>query len=263
MKTTLICLCLIACFPSLLSASETPPWQITRKWTTLDGKFKTEARFVGEIDGAYVLKKTDDGKLIEISKKRLSEADHQFVEQNVSLQPQRKEEARAEVALPSYSVISDTSLKNIKRSVDVRLQTRLTEEQLTELAKEIQKKSPKQYERTFICYYLPDMEPGAGAWATSHFEKDKMDVRFTGIEPSTAKPKSNASDSINMDNYNKIKVGMALPQVEKILGRKAEDSTDLDYNGATEKGWYGKEKGGITVQFKNGKVISKNQIGLK
>jgi hypothetical protein len=37
----------------------------------------------------------------------------------------------------------------------------------------------RKYERVFICYYLPGMEVGAGAWATGHFNPE-LEVKVLG-----------------------------------------------------------------------------------
>ena len=39
---------------------------------------------------------------------------------------------------------------------------------------------PRTYERTFIAYYVPDMQVGAGAWATTHFNPN-LKIRILGL----------------------------------------------------------------------------------
>lgn len=74
--------------------------------------------------------------------------------------------------LPNYSIISDTNLSTIKRSVAVRLEERLSEAAISDIAEDIKRSDPKNFQRTFIVYYLPDGEVGSGGWATSHFNPD-------------------------------------------------------------------------------------------
>jgi len=79
----------------------------------------------------------------------------------------------------SYSIISDKSYNNIKRSVDVRLNSRITKDALGKFAKIIKLGDKNSYQRTFISYYLPGMKVGEGAWATTHFNPD-LEVKILG-----------------------------------------------------------------------------------
>jgi len=70
---------------------------------------------------------------------------------------------------------------------------------LQKLALKLRQGEPIKYDRIFICYLLPGMTPGAGAWATSHFNPN-LEVKIWGttIEEEKAlmsKPK-NSSDNI-------------------------------------------------------------------
>jgi hypothetical protein len=69
----------------------------------------------------------------------------------------------------SFTIIKDSTLKQYKRSVDVRLDRRITKQQLEKLAHEIKSIDNGHYERTFILYYLPYQKPDSGAWASTHF----------------------------------------------------------------------------------------------
>ena len=79
-----------------------------------------------------------------------------------------------------YSIIDDSKHPPIKRSLNIRLAEKVSEDTLRDIAKELKQTDSAQYERTFIVYYLPDMEVGAGGWATSHFYPD-LDVRILGL----------------------------------------------------------------------------------
>lgn len=79
-----------------------------------------------------------------------------------------------------YAIINESTLPGIKRSLDVRLNKRISEDVLTTIAYKLQQEDSRQYRNTFICYYLEDMKVGAGAWATSHFTPD-LEVRILGM----------------------------------------------------------------------------------
>lgn len=79
-----------------------------------------------------------------------------------------------------YSIINDEVLHDIKRSVDVRLKEKITEEQLRALALKIKSENSTEFERTFIGYLLPGMKLNAGAWATTHFNPD-LQVKILGL----------------------------------------------------------------------------------
>lgn len=69
-----------------------------------------------------------------------------------------------------YTIVSDDALPPYKRSLDVRLNKKVSEDVLTAIASELRNRDRRQFERTFIVYYLPDMQVGAGGWATTHFD---------------------------------------------------------------------------------------------
>ena len=79
-----------------------------------------------------------------------------------------------------YTIISDSDFRNEKRSVDVRLKNKVTLDTLGEIARNIKTLQEESYNKTFIFYYLPNMEVGAGAWATSHF-RPELDVKIMGL----------------------------------------------------------------------------------
>lgn len=79
-----------------------------------------------------------------------------------------------------YQIIKDDTFLDYKRSVDVRVQKKISEEQLRTLALKLKAKNPNQFERTFICYYLPGMLVDSGAWATTHFNPE-LEVKVLGL----------------------------------------------------------------------------------
>lgn len=68
-----------------------------------------------------------------------------------------------------YTIIEKSNLGNIKGSIDIRLDKKVTKDFLQKFALELRKNESKKYKSLFITYYLPGMTPGSGAWATSHF----------------------------------------------------------------------------------------------
>jgi len=80
----------------------------------------------------------------------------------------------------SYSIIDSNTFLDYKRSLDVRLNKKVSEDTLRTIALKLKAQDPRSYERTFICYYLPGMEVGSGAWATTHFNPN-LDVKILGL----------------------------------------------------------------------------------
>lgn len=77
-----------------------------------------------------------------------------------------------------YTILKDESMSTIKRSVDVRLKEKVSEEDLRIIAQEI-RAMKGAHDRTFIVYYLPGDQVGAGGWAMTHFNPD-LQVRVLG-----------------------------------------------------------------------------------
>ena len=93
----------------------------------------------------------------------------------------------------SYSILKSDTFLNVKRSIDVRLKEPISESNLRQIALELKAKDPKDYERTFICYFLPGMELDKGAWATTHFNPNlKIQVYgFTAEQDKALREKPN------------------------------------------------------------------------
>jgi len=89
-----------------------------------------------------------------------------FVAQLAMADTSTKKSAKSDTL--TYEIINNQILKSIKRSVDVRLSRRASKDQLRNIANEIMTSDDTEYERTFITFYLPDMQVGTGAWATAH-----------------------------------------------------------------------------------------------
>ena len=82
-----------------------------------------------------------------------------------------------------FSIISVSTLHSIKRTVNVRLNQRVSEDVLHTIA---QKLYVSGYDRTFILYWLPHMEVGTGAWATTHFNPN-LEINILGLTPKQLK----------------------------------------------------------------------------
>ncbi len=85
-----------------------------------------------------------------------------------------------EIPSVAFSIISESDLHNFKRSIDVRLREKISVDELTLIANKLKRSELKTYERTFICYFLPDMEVGLGAWAATHFNPE-LKVEILGL----------------------------------------------------------------------------------
>jgi hypothetical protein len=80
----------------------------------------------------------------------------------------------------SYSIIDSSTLPGIKRSLDVRLNKKVSERTLRAIALNLKSQDSRNYDRTFIAYYLPGWTVDGGAWATTHFNPD-LEVRILGL----------------------------------------------------------------------------------
>ncbi len=79
----------------------------------------------------------------------------------------------------SYEIIDEETNESIgKSNIDIRLNKRVNEEILTEIAKEL-KKTRNEYSKIWIMYVLPNMEVGKGAWATTNFTPE-LEVEILG-----------------------------------------------------------------------------------
>ena len=105
----------------------------------------------------------------------------------------------------TLAIVEDTSMANLKRSVVVELEQPISESELREAAYMIRDSDARNYERTFIEYYLPGMVVGAGAWATTHFNP-ALDVQIYGA-PETPNLQQRAAiptTSVTEDEYWRI-----------------------------------------------------------
>ena len=102
----------------------------------------------------------------------------------------------------TYTVINETKLPGIKRSVDIRLNKPVSEHMLTAIAKTVKASDSTNYERSFIGYYLPDMQVDAGYWATTHYNPN-LDVRILGLSADAAAKLSAKPEATNRDEIGR------------------------------------------------------------
>lgn len=89
--------------------------------------------------------------------------------------------------------------------------------------------------------------------------------RPTPSRSSTSDPSPKGEYSLSIEKYDKIKVGMPRPQVENTLGGKGTEISSSVGGGvkfSVDK-WEGDGFKSIILSFRNDKVMSKSQVGLK
>jgi hypothetical protein len=86
----------------------------------------------------------------------------------------------------------------------------------------------------------------------------------TATTPATAPAASPKVEAVSMAKYEQVKTGMALAEVEKILGKGIETSR-MDAMGTTTVSYNWKNSNGSSMSavFQNDLVTSKMQFGLK
>lgn len=113
----------------------------------------------------------------------------------------------------TYTVINTEVIPGIKRSLDVRLSRKVAEDVLRSIALDLKRGDPKRYERTFIVYYLFDMEVGAGGWATTHFNA-ALEVKILGLTATEEE-----SRAMRVEDAAREVVGSWLDQSPVVGGR--------------------------------------------
>lgn len=111
-------------------------------------------------------------------------------------------EVKIEYLSKSYKIISeDRNLSLGKVSIDVRLNGPISEIELEKIAYKI-KKERNEFDKIWICYYLPGNKVGHGAWATTHFSPI-LKVNILGATKES------------MDKLNKVKVSGQILKIWK------------------------------------------------
>jgi hypothetical protein len=91
-------------------------------------------------------------------------------------------------------------------------------------------------------------------------------VSNTSTVPTTTNsPASTSSAGISMEKYNQIKNDMKKSEVEKIIGSAGEEISSSSGGGFTFSTfkWSGENFATIIISYKDDKVMSKSQYGLK
>ena len=91
-----------------------------------------------------------------------------------------KQSSSTSRALPAHSVIASHANPLSGRQIQVRLAKPIGSAQLRELALKLKGEHAGPDEHALIFYFLPEMVPGTGAWATTHFEPG-LSVRILGL----------------------------------------------------------------------------------
>ena len=103
-------------------------------------------------------------------------------------------------------------------------------------------------------------------------ETTQNEEQKTTEKPSENKPNSTPSDKISekaagvtLANFNKISTGMTYEKVVEILGSNGKVMLENEIGGTKDivYMWEGERHTSITAMFVDGKLDSKNQIGLK
>ena len=88
----------------------------------------------------------------------------------------------------------------------------------------------------------------------------------TPTSPSSSPSTSSKGDyDVTTDKYNQIKIGIARSDVERILGGKGTEISNSVGGGVrfSVNKWEGERYKSIILSFRNDKVMSKSQVGLK
>jgi hypothetical protein len=81
-----------------------------------------------------------------------------------------------------YQIVNNETLGSIKRTVDVVLKEKISEEDLKKVALEIKNSDSKNYEKIFIGYSLQSdkIRKNKNGWATTHFNPN-LEVKVIGL----------------------------------------------------------------------------------
>jgi len=157
----------------------------------------------------------------------------------------------------SYTIIEKSRMGNIKLSIDIRLEQKVSKDFLQKLALKLRQGETIKYDRIFISYLLPGMIPGAGAWATSHFNPNlNVEILGTTIEEEKllmSKPKDSSGEIIGewfgLDDspYTPAKYTLLKKNGKIIMIRKYKDGS-----GSEEEMIQKKQSGKLRFEEKGG-----------
>lgn len=182
------------------------------------------------------------------------------------------------ILLPEFKIEKQNLNEAVKKaSFDIRLGKKASEGNLELIAHNIKAEHPG-FERYFIAYYLPDMEIGTGAWATSHFNPD-LKVEVLGLsEEEEEKLASNPTPDgevigrwLDERPYVGNRITIYKQGAAYKLGRVYSDgsSSDMDLEKTGDKFIYENDFGQyfkieadktLGIYDKDGKITSANQV---
>jgi hypothetical protein len=78
-------------------------------------------------------------------------------------------------------------------------------------------------------------------------------------------PVSSSTSGLTMEKYNQLKIDMPKSEVERILGGPGTEISSSSGGGMTFSvyKWEGEKYTSIILSFKNDRIMSKSQVGLK
>lgn len=119
----------------------------------------------------------------------------------------------------TYEIINEDIVPGTKRSLNIRLDRRVSEKVLQSLSTKLKNSDSSDYERTFILYYLPDMKVDAGAWAKTHYNPD-LEVEILGSTIEEAKALRQSSDDPSREVIGRWLDDDAFSESRLVLYRK-------------------------------------------
>lgn len=93
------------------------------------------------------------------------------------------------VEVPAFTVVERTASPPHKVSFDIRLADKISEQELAVIANHLKAQETASFDRIFILYYLPEMEIGSGAWASTHFNPSLRVKIFESPQPEATSAK--------------------------------------------------------------------------
>lgn len=69
-----------------------------------------------------------------------------------------------------FNIRSEDTKRNVKRVVEIDLQHRISEVEIKTISEQVKANQDKEYERTFLLFFIPDMKESA--WATVSYDPD-------------------------------------------------------------------------------------------
>ena len=95
---------------------------------------------------------------------------------------------------------------------------------------------------------------------------DSSTPRSTPISDSPSSPVASKGDyDLTIDKYKQLRIGQARSEVERILGGKGTEISSSTGGGMrfSVNKWEGEKYQSIILSFRNDKIMSKSQVGLK